>query len=376
MKLVYFVLGLLFVGCVSEVNAPQEEGAIVNTIDLRGARLVNQEYMDVAVVINVNSPISIEVGNYFVSKRGIPRANRIYVKTSANETISDVEFQELLTQISSQLAQDTVVQYLVTTKGLPLRIDRGPAIDATSSCASLESELMLVNSKRYKGLIGGMGRNYSPYYYQSAKFSRRAYDMYLVTRLDGYTAEDVKKLIDRGGVRSTDARKARVVFDIAREWDSTSAGYLNAYLRQATSVLTGRLITELDTSSTFVQKRENVIGYVSWGSNDRNAPLKAMPRFNWLPGSIAETYVSTSARSFNYPTAYGQSLIADLIREGASGAKGYVYEPMSSSMANALILFDRYTSGYNLAESYFMASRYVSWMDVVIGDPKTRIILQ
>jgi hypothetical protein len=42
-------------------------------------------------------------------------------------------------------------------------------------------------------------------------------------------------------------------------------------------------------------------------------------------------------------------------------------------MANASVLFERYTAGYNLAESYAMASRYCSWMDVVVGDPKTSL---
>jgi len=126
----------------------------------------------------------------------------------------------------------------------------------------------------------------------------------------------------------------------------------------------------------YVTSREGVIGYVSWGSNDHHADdftMHALPSNSWSPGALVETYVSTSARSFDNPPSYGQSLIADLIEEGVSGAKGYVYEPYSSSMANPSVLFDRYAAGYNLAESYFMASRYISWMDVVVGDPKTTI---
>jgi hypothetical protein len=52
-----------------------------------------------------------------------------------------------------------------------------------------------------------------------------------------------------------------------------------------------------------------------------------------------------------------------------------VYEPYSSAMAIVSILFDRYTKGYTMAESYYMASRMLGWMDVIVGDPKTRIIL-
>jgi uncharacterized protein (TIGR03790 family) len=94
------------------------------------------------------------------------------------------------------------------------------------------------------------------------------------------------------------------------------------------------------------------------------------PHNEWIPGALAETYVSTGGRSFNYPTGYGQSLVADLIRDGVTGVKGYVYEPFLSAIAHPNILFDAYTQGFTMAESYYMASEFLSWMDVVVGDPK------
>jgi hypothetical protein len=33
---------------------------------------------------------------------------------------------------------------------------------------------------------------------------------------------------------------------------------------------------------------------------------------------------------------------------------------------------ERYTSGFTLAESFYAASRFVGWEDVVIGDPLCR----
>jgi uncharacterized protein (TIGR03790 family) len=94
------------------------------------------------------------------------------------------------------------------------------------------------------------------------------------------------------------------------------------------------------------------------------------PHNTWIPGGIAETFVSTGGRSFKITTTYGQSLVADLIREGVSGVKGYVYEPYLTAIAHPDILFDRYTLGYNLAESYWYASQLYGWMGTVIGDPK------
>jgi hypothetical protein len=154
---------------------------------------------------------------------------------------------------------------------------------------------------------------------------------------------------------------------------------LNANLEKASEALARNgALAVLDTDRVFLTHRSGVAGYASWGSNDHSAALYSndgSPHNTWMPGAIAETYVSTSARSFMTGTTYGQSLVADLIQEGVSGARGYVFEPYTSAMTDVSILFGRYITGYNLAESYFSASHLLSWMDVVIGDPKTSIVL-
>ncbi len=341
--------------------------------------LAGTSYDDVAVIVNVASQASGTIGAHFAAQRGIPAANIIYVNVSTNEEIDDLEFQSLRNQIESHLQAHSLVDavnYLVTTKGVPLKINRGDTSTLGSPSASVESDLMCVLGPNAAN-VGSAGRTYSPYWSRSAHFSRAAYGIYLVTRLDGYTTQDVLDLIDRSGPDTRCGATSPYVFDQDPAWDATAA-YLNDYLAQARTLLQARGKTvELNDNDMFVTARPSVAGYVSWGSNDHRADdytQFGIPRNTWAPGALAETYVSTSGRSFDDPPAYGQSLIADLIREGVSGAKGYVYEPFATAMANPSILFDRYTSGYNLAESYFMASRYISWMDVVIGDPKTSIV--
>ncbi len=94
------------------------------------------------------------------------------------------------------------------------------------------------------------------------------------------------------------------------------------------------------------------------------------PHMNWINGSIGETAVSTGGRSFDWNTAYGQSLVADLIEDGISGVKGYVYEPYLTAVGYPSVLLPAYASGYNLAESHAAASTVSGWMGVVVGDPK------
>ncbi len=332
-------------------------------------------YNDVAVIVNTNSAASQTIGNYFKLRRNIPAANMIYVQADTVEEIDSTQFNQLRAQIENHLVANNLqnsINYLVTTKGVPLKVNRGSTYSTTSPSSSVESELMLILGS-YSSYIGGAGPQMNPYFYQTTSFSRAAYGIYLVTRLDAYTVQDVIALIDRSGPNVLVDPAAPFLFDQDPAWTSP----LNTYMARARNTLVnkGKVVT-LDSTSVYLTNRQNLLGYMSWGSNDHYQHLYtqyAIPYNTYAPGAIAETYVSTSGRSFENPPHYGQSLIVDLLAEGVSGAKGYVYEPFSNAMAHAYILYDRYTSGYNLAESYFMASLLVSWMDVVVGDPKTSI---
>lgn len=335
-------------------------------------------YNDVLVVINTNSPVSDSIGTYFAQARNIPAVNVARIGVSANEEIDTVQFNDLRAQLENYIIAHNLqnqVNYIVTTKGTPLKVNRGNTFSTTSPSSSVESELTLILGQ-YSNQIGGNGFTTSPYYYQNASFSRATYGIYLVTRLDGYSFDDVKQLIDRSGPNTYMSPMSEFVFDQDPDWNSSLPG-LNNYMSTARNRLTTKgLVATLNQDTVYMTEKEQVAGYASWGSNDHYADhftQYARPRNLWAPGAIAETYVSTSGRTFSLPASYGQSLIADLVAEGISGAKGYVYEPYSSAMAIVWILFDRYTSNYNLAESYYMASRALSWMDIIVGDPKTTV---
>lgn len=44
-------------------------------------------------------------------------------------------------------------------------------------------------------------------------------------------------------------------------------------------------------------------------------------------------------------------------------------EPLLQANASPTIVMDRYTSGYTMAESFYAASHFVGWEDVIVGDP-------
>src|SRR5206468_11020843 len=64
-----------------------------------------------------------------------------------------------------------------------------------------------------------------------------------------------------------------------------------------------------------------------------------------------------------------QSLMGDLLREGATGAAGHVAEPFLEGTVRPQILFPACVSGFNLVESFYLAIPYLSWQTIVLGYP-------
>lgn len=317
---------------------------------------------NVLVIINDNSPVSREIGLYYANKRNIPAKNVLHIKCPTEETIYHAQYPTLIEQPVKQYLAKTglknKVDYLVLTKGVPIGLKGDRSVDSLLMCMDFG-----LDSKKRKNPVP------NPYYNKKEHFSHKKYGFYLATRLDGYTKKDAKALVDRA--LAAKPKREVFLFDITPARNTGGYRLFNDEMRRAHSDLLRRgYLSILEDTYDFVGRRNNLMGYCSWGSNDGGFD-KVKYRGNvFLPGSIAETAVSSSARTFQ-PTEEGQSLIADLIKSGVTGVKGYVTEPTISAIANPSILFDRYVSGYDLAESFYMASRFIFWKDLVVGDPLT-----
>lgn len=322
----------------------------------------------VFVIQNTASPASVEITTYYVKARGISRNNVVSVFVDPKEEITRSEFYDKVVEpVKERLNKATFsIDFIVTTKGLPIRIKEGGY--------SVDAWLMSMNMK-----VDPIGRPeraeiercINPYFMKNEPFSSKQFGMYLVTRLDGYDVPAVKKLIDNSVAAKPE--KGLFFFDEADNRKGPGFLPLNEALSKAGNVLSAKgLKSQAENTAVFVAPDEMLAGYASWGSNDGGYKADVYHKLKFKPGAIAETFVSTSGRTFERTTAPGQSLIADLIDQGVTGVKGYVSEPFTFALARPEILFDRYTDGNNLAESFYMASPVIKWKDVVIGDPLCR----
>ena len=367
---------------------------------------------EVLLVYNAESPASTAIAKLYSSKRGVTKTVAIHCADSAvsnaHETISLADYQrEIAAPVQAFLKRHKEINFIVLTKGVPIRIDGGETGSRDEHTTgnlhpSVDSYLAAMDYATIKGAtkisIHGSGADgfgwLNRYWNQRVPFSHAAFGGYLVTRLDGYTQADAEALVARSmaaDVNRPDAAHGKVLLDVQPVFKFTNAdvprqplpvtgqildeseyGTWNADMVKAGQLLAARNIpTELDENETFIGERSNLMGYFSWGSNDARYNEPAYESLRFSPGSIGDTAVSTSARTF-LPTTGGQSLIADLIAHGITGVKGYTDEPLLQAIASPSVTMERYTSGFTLAESFYAASRFVGWEDVVIGDPLSR----
>ncbi len=339
----------------------------------------------VLVVFNRNDSTSFQIASAYASRRGIP-ANRLTgIAAPALEEVSQADYgDDLENPIRERLDQADLrdsIDFIVLARGVPLRVhESGFSVDACLGAMDLPLSKAAASDGTPSAKSGRENRVDrlssipSPYYRSSARFSHAVFGLYLVTRLDGYTAGDALALIDR----SLAARPVSGPFllDVDPRRDRPGYQIVNDSMRRAALILRGRgFETTLDETREFVGAPSSgfpaqpaLAGYYSWGSNDGGFRLDVYHGLRFQAGALAETAVSTSARTFR-PTTGGQSLIADLLAQGLTGAKGYVSEPTTAALCAADVLFDRYTSGFTLAESFYAASPLCRWKDVVVGDP-------
>ena len=334
------------------------------------------DYADTLLIVNDNSSISTAVGSYFLTSRPtFPTANVVHINTVLTETVSRTEYNNnIKTAIETFITTNglsNTINYVILTKGVPIRI--------TDTTNSVDSELAYCLGKAT--CTGSMLSN--PFYNSDRIFSHAFYNMYLVTRLDGYAPggdiSQIRALIDHSSSaniasEATLKTRSQFILDGGGSYNTLA----NPMLDAAYTLLTAKgWTTVLDKTSTYLTSKTTVLGYWSWGSNanySATKPLNAIPGNTYENGAIGDTAVSTSARTFTYPASYGQSLIADWVTEGISGIKGYTAEPYFQAVAEPNILFDHYTDGYNMADSYYAASNFIKWKDIIVGDPKTVIV--
>ncbi|TSJ44018.1 TIGR03790 family protein [Mucilaginibacter corticis] len=390
-------------------------GGLTRIAHAQNGKLTNR----VLVVKNVNSPISIAVADDYMKRRAVTNSLTIQCPDGAvNKDAETINYPDYVTAIETPLLaylkKHPNIDFIVFTKGVPIRVRNTPGKPYGGVCAldsrvatlgydkSAASSVINVSDPAYNATYVGTAWA-NKFFNSQVRFSHKAFGGYLVTRLDGYTQADAMAVTTRSlaaekNLKDGIKNEGPILLDACSDFGypnraaqpytliptgykpgqsiaiikESAYGEYNSDMSVAYNYLRSKNIPALyDTTVNFIGGKKNLAGYISWGSNDTHYQATAYNTLNFAPGALAETAVSTSARTF-LPTTGGQSLIEDLVAQGITGVKGYTDEPLLQGIASPSILFNRYTQGWTLAESFYAASRLEGWMGIVIGDPICR----
>jgi len=372
------------------------------------------------VLYNINDPGSTAISDYYLQARPGTRSFGLDLSGFGEQITGQNYLDEIRVPLLAELASQSwgsQIDTFVTTKGMPLRIDVGS--DGASNWeqfSSLESELTRIDSIDSIATMGD--QNYSaalvnfpdilpanPYYlgpeidlltglplpYVGPKGFDRSdpinENIRLTTRLDGYTQQDVFDMIDRAQLAFLLPSSQAVVVD-GHPASPVFAETAMPELAQTILPSHGQLTIYDETNSPILDSPNPVIGYVGHGVHsglpsgepgnlDETGYIFESLDFEYANGAIFLTYESFNAFSFDLSNMSGetsQGQVAQWIAAGGTAGLGHVQEPTASkwTVTNEDILFDMMLSGYTLAEAAWAATRQLSFVNTVIGDPLMR----
>ena len=249
------------------------------------------DYSDVGVLINNLSEESKTIGWAFVAARNIS-LDRVFLfnqsGTPTGETVNRNQFNTYFATPFLEMLQNRSsangLNYLVTTKGIPLRVSGG------NDKARFDQEISLLGGA-YNSTVGGdywNSHGYGPLAGKAMEpFTRSKYGFFLVTRLTGYTVDTAIELIERAN--QSFGQRGTFVLDLATNRNESGYQFWNDDLYVANTTLNASmgLPVLFDEETEFITNVSNVMGYASWGSNDGNWNR------NYLPNSGFDTLDAT-----------------------------------------------------------------------------------
>jgi len=361
---------------------------------------------NVLVLYNTASPDGLAIADYYAQVHPGVTLLGINGVTTSEDITADNYLSVMRPQILSALNQS--VNVIVTTKGLPLRVDVTESNPSTykdpfgvtrtiysgwwKPYSSLESDLTRIDEISTWQQMGdqtyfsqsGMPKypepSCNPYYGATTSFNYNNYvmpgygGMRLTARLDGFTTADVETAITKAQRAYIIPNSTCIVADNDPGANSADQGMV---AQLATNVLApGKLPYVYDNTSAAVTTAAGpVIGYVSQGVHSASLSpgyITNQLNFTLANGAVFDTHESYNAYSFQPGgNVGGQGLVAEWLQIGGTAGVGNVQEPSAGSCyeANEAQMFKMLLNGYTWAEAAWSSLQQLSYVNTVVGDP-------
>jgi uncharacterized protein (TIGR03790 family) len=384
---------------------------------------------EIIVLANRNASQSVGLAKYYMEKRGVPKNNLLQLWITDKELCERDDYEKkIVTPVRKFLKEKDpmgVIRCILAMYGLPLKLappkmtkeenselkrlekrkvdligrlkdmqaDEKEQIKILKSelkgvkkiisvlkkedeRSSLDSEIALVLEQNYK--LSGWVPN--PYFlgYRGKKIKNMPRKALMVSRLDGPSAEIVRRIIDdsisteKTGLKGTayfDARYTRPkVESKARSRSGPTLYDHSLYLAADHVEKTGRMPVVVNSKSELFQPGEcpGAALYCGWYSLARYVDA-----FEWQPGSVGYHIASNECATLKRKKS--QVWCKMMLEKGVAATLGPVNEPYVQAFPIPEIFFGLLVEGrLTLAECYALSQPFWSWQMVLIGDPLYR----
>jgi uncharacterized protein (TIGR03790 family) len=335
---------LLFFVLLQMALQPLVSSAVESTeMTVQPARGLTAEQL--GVVINDADPNSVEVGEYYIQARRIPKENVVRVNIPGKpHKINGEQFAELKAAVESGLGDH--IQALVLVWTAPYAVD----------CNSITAALTLGFDPAQCRNTCAVGKP-NPYFDSKSNLPYKDHRMRISMLLPTESVEQSKSLIQRGltsGFRRVPASAYLLITaDKAR---NSRAQFFPRPMHIRDTQLT---IKPMRANS--IENEQDVMFYLTGLPT-----VSKLETLGFLPGALADHLTSFGG------DLLGQRQMSSLrwLEAGATASYGTVSEPCGhwQKFPHPLVLLKSYLSGASAVEAYWKS---VSWpmQGLVIGEP-------
>ena len=356
------------------------------------------EVKKVVVLANTRDSDSIEVAKYYVKQRGIPPENIIALPMPTGETITVREYVDTLHNplLNALIEKEWVravkarepdrtgrervsaglhsISYLVTTRGVPLRIANDPELldshlkeildQYKVNEGSVDGELALLIGPSNLSMTAFVP---NPLFANAHERIVNVERVIRVSRLDGPNVDEIKRMIDRTLQAESKGLMGRAYFDMGGPYELG-----DKWIRSASELARNAFFdTDCETTNRPMDETDRFDApaiYMGWYQSNAYGPW-SKPRWPVPPGAIGFHLHSGSAT-----TVRSESIgwLGAFVKQGYCATMGNVYEPYLEYTHRPDILLEALLKGHTFGEAVMLSNPVLSWQGVAIGDPLYR----
>jgi uncharacterized protein (TIGR03790 family) len=298
-----------------------------------------------AVIVNVRDPLSVQIGEYYAQQRRIIFQNFIKVSFAPEKTtLTREEFEQIKEQVDRQTRPE--VQAYALTWAAPYRVE---CMSITAAFAFGFDEALCADSCK------PTRRN--PYFNSTARLPFTQLRMRPTMSIAARSFGDARGLIDRG-VKSDGSHPKGTAYLLSTSDESRN---VRSALYPQVDKLRTRNVRARRLAQDELRDARDVLFYFI--GKDR---VEGLETLGFLPGAIADHFTSSGGML----TDSGQMSALRWLEAGATGSYGTVVEPcaLTQKFPNPAVVIGRYLLGETLIEAYWK-SVLMPGQGIFIGEP-------